>query len=378
MGGWLWAWPVHAQNPEAGAPPAPDGAFHLTPTAFVQIDLRAFPDWQLDERDTRLQRESFEFRRVRAGVDGSWKQLRFEFSIDPVDWNEPPIQDAWAEYRLPHGLRVRGGQFKLPGGREYGTSSRRLGFLERSPLSDSLSAGRDLGGQVEFRYRNRLRWEAGMFAGDGQGREHRAGATFATRAEWRPWSPLEVAAYGSLGHVDGVPDTSDPTGPNGRATSSYRFFDRVYVQGRRTRIGADAEWRREAWRASIEVLRLENQRREQGADFSDLPPLAGLGMTAALRWQKTGPSFGLRYDRITFDDTGPDTGLDSVRPRAADLRARGSEAVTISGGWRISRWLRVVGETAVERYFEPRSAPNLDRQGPYVVLGVRLQIELPE
>ena len=101
-------------------------------------------------------------------------------------------------------------------------------------------------------------------------------------------------------------------------------------------------------------------------------------MTAALRWQRSGPMAGVRYDRITFDDTGPETPLASVRPRASDLRMRGTEAVTISAGWRLSRWLRVMGEGAAERYFEPRSAPSLDRLGPYATFGVRLQVEWPE
>ena len=52
--------------------------------------------------------------------------------------------------------------------------------------------------------------------------------------------------------------------------------------------------------------------------------------------------------------------------------------MTISAGWRLSRWLQVIGEGAVERYFEPRSAPTPERQGPYVTLGVRLQVEWPE
>jgi hypothetical protein len=173
-------------------------------------------------------------------------------------------------------------------------------------------------------------------------------------------------------------DADDPNGLNGRATSSYRFFDRMYVQGWRRRLGGDLEWRRGGWRATAEILRVDDQRLGQGVDFSDLPPLRGLGATAALRWQRQGPLAGVRYDRITFDDTGTATPSASVRPRASDVRPRGSEAVTVSAGWRLSRWLYLLGESAVERYFEPRSAPTPERQGPYVTLGVRLQVEWPQ
>lgn len=374
----LAALPSRAQPPEEAAAAKAQGDFDWTPTAFVQIDLRAFPDWKLGADDTRLQREGFEVRRVRAGIDGRWRDLRFEVSVDPIEWNEPPIQDAWVEWRLAKAVRLRGGQFKLPGGREYGTSSRRLGFLERSPLSESLAAGRDTGAQVDLRFGQRWHAEAGVFLGDGRGREHRAGATVASRVQWRPVSRLEIAGYGTVGHVPAVPEISDPNGPNGRATSSYRFFDRVYVQGRRTRAGADAEWRQGHWRATAEALWLTDERIGQGADGGTLPSLRGIGVTTALRWQRTGPMAGVRYDRISFDDTGPATPLSGVRPRVSDLRLRGAEAVTVSAGWRLSRWLRVLGEGAVERYFEPRSAPSLDRQGPYVTLGVRLQVEWPE
>jgi hypothetical protein len=369
---------THAQPAPEGSAPKDPGAFAWTPTAFVQLDLRGFPGWHLDPDDTRLRRDTFEVRRVRAGVDGTWKDLRFELSVDPVEWNEPPIQDAWVEWRPARAFRLRGGQFKLPGGREYGTSSRRLGFLERSPLSESLAAGRDTGTQADLRIGRNWHAEAGVFLGDGRGRQHRGGATFASRVQWRPWASLEIAGYGTVGHVAEQPEADDPNGLNGRATSSYRFFDRVYVQGWRHRLGADAEWRRGAWRATAEVLRVDDQRLGQGADFSDLPPLSGRGVTAALRWQRQGPMAGVRYDRITFDDTGASTPSASVRPRAPDVRARGSEAMTVSGGWRLSRWLTVIGEGAVERYFESRSAPTPNRQGPYVTLGVRLQVEWPE
>jgi phosphate-selective porin len=174
---------TRAQPAAEGAPAKAPGAFTWTPTAFVQFDVRGFPRWSLDPDDTRLRRDTFEVRRVRAGVDGTWKDLRFELSVDPVEWNEPPIQDAWIEWRPSRTLRLRGGQFKLPGGREYGTSSRRLGFLERSPLSESLAAGRDTGTQADLRIGRGWHAEVGVFLGDGRGREHRGGTTVASRVQ---------------------------------------------------------------------------------------------------------------------------------------------------------------------------------------------------
>jgi hypothetical protein len=365
-----------AQN-ETEPPREDDGRFEWTPVAYFQFDLHTYSDWDVTEESQRLEREEIEVRRLRAGVEGSWRRASFELKVDPFDEDGVFVKDALVDLRARKWLRLRGGHFKLPGGREYHTSPRALGFLERSPLSASLSAGRDLGAQVELRSGANVRAEVGLFAGDGLGRQSRAGLTAAGRVGWRPLGKLDLGASASLSRVDGVADSEQENGLNGRSVTGYRFFDRLYVQGRRTRIGADARWKSGPWELSAEVLRLREERREQSADGSDLPDLLGKALTASILWESGRPQFGIRYHRLTFDDVGPSTEFDGVRPRISDVRARGVEGLTLSGGFRVSRWLLLLGETSAEWYDEPTSAPSLGREGPYMTLGVRMQIERP-
>ena len=59
--------------------------------------------------------------------------MSFEFTVDPMDdFDDTLIKDAYIQIRFTRAVRLRGGQFKLPGSREYGTSARSLDFLERS------------------------------------------------------------------------------------------------------------------------------------------------------------------------------------------------------------------------------------------------------
>jgi hypothetical protein len=51
--------------------------------------------------------------------------------------------------------------------------------------------------------------------------------------------------------------------------------------------------------------------------------------------------------------------------------------VTLGGSWRVTPWLRLLGNAGAEWFSEPRSAPNAPEQRAYFVVGTRLQIELP-
>ena len=384
------AWPAAAAAQENAADPQ---AFSLAPVGYVQFDVRTFPDWEVTPGSGRLDRDSVEVRRLRAGLDGRWKKLSFEFSVDPLDEDDTFVKDAFIDLRLSGRQRIRGGQFKLPGSREYGISARRGEFLERSALASQLAAGRDVGLMFAGR-RGNVAYEAGVFAGDGQGRRDRAGTTAAARVGWEPLAGLEVGAYGSVGETTAV-DTDAENGLDGRAPSGYRFFDGLYVQGRRLRFGGDVEWTEGPWRIAAEALRVTDERREQGVDFDDLPSVVGnsvtvtgsrrfgrprdaaadpstLGRTARWPWQ-----VALRFEHVAFDDDGPRTGRDSVRPRASDVRARGLDAFTGGLSYQATRWLRLTGEAGVERYADARSAPDPGRAGNYFTAGLRLQFEFP-
>jgi hypothetical protein len=297
------------------------------------------------------------------------------------------VRDAYGQWRFTRALRVRLGQFKLPGSREYSRSARSLDYLERSALALAAAPGRDIGAMVTGRLGRRLGYEAGLFAGDGNGRRSRAGLTVAARADWRLARDLEVGAYTSIGRTAAVDD--DPAnGLEGRSSSGYRFFERVYVDGRRVRTGADAEWTPGRWRLTAEYLRAGDTRDGVGLDFEDLPSVVAQGWSAEVarafgrrsggaRARLRAFDLGVRVDALGFDDSGPATLAASVRPRATDIRARAARTLTASASWRPTRWARVIGQAGLEHFSESRSAPEAGNPGTYVTFGTRLQLELP-
>jgi hypothetical protein len=358
--------------------------FAIAPSGYVQLDWRGYPDWELSTGTGRLEHDTFNVRRLRVGLAGHWRRLDFEVTLDPQDWDGTLVKDAYAELRLGGQIRLQAGQFKLPGPAEYHTSARRLDFMERAALASSIAPGRDLGAMLVGRL-GRMDYQAGMFAGDGNGRPARADLTAAWSIRWNAAANLEAGGSFSLGRTS--PTDSEPAnGLEGRSASGYRFFERVYVHGRRVRLGADVRWEPGRWRLSAAWLRAHDERSGQGLEFEDLPGVRAIGWSAAVtrkfgrgnaspRWREW--DLGLRVDGQSFDDDGPATASDSVRPRATDVRAKAAQRLTAAGSWSPRRWTRVIAEGAVERFDDSRSAPRPGRRGPYWTFGTRMQFELP-
>ena len=376
------------QQTPAEAPTSSNQAFQITPRAYAQLDWRGFPDWTVTPGTGRLQPDTLEIRRARAGIDGRWHRWSFEAAVDPMDeLDDTLIKDAYVQFRVSRALRLRGGQFKLPGGREYGTSASSLEFLERSAFAQFIGSGRDIGAMASGQFGRSVEYEGGVFAGDGNGRRERAGLTTAGAVTWTVVRRFDVSGSFTLGRTKAV-DTDPPNGFEGRTSTGYRFFERLYVDGMRARFAADANWRHGSWRVTGEMLRATDARTGQGLDLEDLPALASLGWSSGVTREfgrRRGKSrsrihewdLALRFDSLAFDDDGPDTTDDSVRPRATNVRARGAQTLTTAASWKFSRWARVLAQAAADRYTEARSAPDPGRAGVYWSFGTRLQLELP-
>ena len=380
--------PANAQPSQAETSSNTSGRFEISPRGYVQFDWRGYPDWTVAPGSGRLEYETFAVRRLRAGIDGQWRRMAFELSVDPMDdLDDTLIKDAYIQIRLTRALRLRGGQFKLPGSREYGTSARSLDFLERSAFAQSIAPGRDIGGMVFGELGRRFAYEAGLFAGDGNGRNSRSGITTAGRVVWNGPRGVELAGSFAEGRTTAV-DADPANGLEGRSASGYRFFERLYVDGRRTRVGGDARWTPGRWQVSAEAMRVRDERAGQGLDLEDLPGAIGTGWSAAVTREfgrRPGPTrsrlrewaLGIRFDALEFDDEGPETLEESVRPRATDVRARAGQTLTTGISWNFSRWARVMGNASLERYVEERSAPEPGNRGLYWAFGTRLQIQMP-
>ena len=362
-------------------------AFEVAPRGFIQLDWRGYPDWTVAPGTGRLEYNTFEVRRLRGGLDGQWRGMAFEFTLDPQDLDGTLVKDAYGQWRFTRAVRVRAGQFKLPGSREYQVAARNLDFQERSALASSLAAGRDIGVMMTGEIGRVLDYQAGVFAGDGNGRRARAQRTTAGSVTWSFARDLEIGGSVTWGRTASM-DADPANGLEGRTSSGYRFFEPVYVQGNRVRLGGHARWERRSWRLAAEVLRTRDQRVDQGQDFEDLPAVAGVGWSVAATRQfgrRQGAArsrvrdwdLGIRLDVLSFDDEGPATLADSVRPRASDVRRQAAQTLMTSLSWRPTPWSRVIVNAAVEQYDERRSAPEPGRRSPYWTLGTRLQFELP-
>jgi phosphate-selective porin len=379
--------PVVAQSAQE-ARPAQTPVFEVNPRGYLQFDWRGYPDWPIVPGGGRLEYDTFDVRRARIGVDGRWRRVSFEVAVDPQDFDDDTVvKDAYGQFRFSRALRVRIGQFKLPGGREYMTSARTADFIERSALSNSADAGRDLGGMLTGAVGKRLEYEVGVFAGDGRGRASRAGVTSAGRLTWTAVKDLEIGASSSLGRTS-AHDSEPANGLGGRTPSGYRFFERLYVHGRRQRLGVDAAFTPRSWTFAAEGLYATDQRLEQGLDFEDLPSIVATGWSAEVRHRfgrgrgdarvrAREIDLGVRFDQLSFDDSAAATGRDSVRLRATDVRERGAGTLTAGISWRPTRWSRILGNASLERYADARSAPEAGKGTPYLTLSTRFQIELP-
>lgn len=365
--------PVAGQSGEKQKSKPP--TFEVNPEAYIQLDWRGYPDSAISPGTGRLSFDTFEVRRLLAGFDGRWRGIRFEFKADPRDVDEAFVKDAYAEIR-PRGYEIRFGQVKLPGSREYGASAKSLDLLERASLGRVLAAQRDIGVAVHAKFGRKFDSEVGIFAGDNGGSSHRAGVTGAGRLEWEPSKKLVLAVYGSEGRLRAI-DSEPENGLEGRLSSGYRFFENVYVDGRRTRVGGDIEWSPGSWQFTVEGLRARDERQGQGVDLDDLPSVVGIGASVTTRWRfASRRDVTVRYEYLGFDDVGGETAMASVRPRAADVRARSGHGVTFGGSWGVTRWVRVMANAGVEWFPDSRSAPDPNRS-KFWTLGTRLQFELP-
>lgn len=142
---------------------------------------------------------SFRLRRARTKLDG-WiytPDLSFELQTDWAD-SGSIIQDLNVNYDVTRGrkaFQIKGGQFKVPFGRQELTSSGNLQFVDRSIVSAEFARGRDIGLQIWGQTPgNRLEWRTGMFNGAGRNRTANDNDTFQLDARVT-WNVLGDVKY---------------------------------------------------------------------------------------------------------------------------------------------------------------------------------------
>jgi phosphate-selective porin OprO/OprP len=367
----------------------------------LQGDLRTFDPAQDPELDT------MDLHRRRAGVKGVLFR-RIEFEIERELRERGPWRDVFVNVEAANWLEVRGGQFKVPFGLEETTGTTDLDFVFRTLASEAIAPARDVGGMLHGRFRRVLIYEVGAFREDGEN------ARLTDPAFLLPGEPAPrggrvvaarvVAAPIPRGRADerlkiGIAAASStlPEGLNslrGETLFGSTFFPRVYVRGRRLRLGGQAEWSPGRFGFRAEYMRAIDERRGQGLGDVDLSDLVARGWYGSATWVITGerkgegirperPLFlggigavevGTRLEALSFGSRAHE-GPAFRNPRAAHIAGNEERVWTTGVNWYPNRWVKVQGNAIRERIDDEARTPIPGRQRYWSGV-LRLQIAI--
>ena len=337
-------------------------------TSKVDLTVRAAPDMDADaQMDQR-----------RIGVDGRlFDVIGFQVEREIGD-EERPWRDVFAELRKWRAMRVRGGRFKVPFGRERLTSISDLDFARRSIATEALTPGRDTGIELNGRILGRaLTYQTGVFQHDG---DVSRGGTVAARVVSAPfaWASSRVLQRVEVGLSMATGDV--PQGLNGlraRTSNDYEAIAPVYVAGTRVRLAADAALTQGPVSIKGEFLQARDERKHQGLRDEDLSDVLGRGwyvsatsfVIGRLKSNGTAPRTPLwgggigaiqlaaRIEALGFDNDAP--GEEPLRsPRAPKIRPNDIHALTLGVNWFPVRFIKVQGNVIREHVQDPERRPD--------------------
>lgn len=134
---------------------------------------------------------SFRIRRAKTKFEG-WiynKSLTYDLQLNWADTTNA-LEDAAINYDVTRGRKafmIKGGQFKVPFGRQELTSSGSQQFVDRSIISEQFAKGRDIGLQVWGQTPGgAIEWRTGIFNGAGRNKSTNDNDKyqFDTRVTW--------------------------------------------------------------------------------------------------------------------------------------------------------------------------------------------------
>jgi phosphate-selective porin len=332
----------------------------------------------------------------RLGVNGELfdrVQFQVERAFQDDDDDDTPWRDVYADVRLNRAFQVRGGRFKLPFSLERNTSRDDLDFVQRATAVRALSPARDTGVMVHGRVANRLvGYEAGVFQHadgfdltDDPNAWSALGAALAGRVTVSPIRNRDEGPTRDLEFGFALVRNTMPEGLNsvvGRSFDHERVFERMHVNGQRTRLGAEGVW--QGRRATIkgEWLQLTDQRLQQAVTDEDLSDLVLRGgyVTAVVRVfgesgnNRPAVDVAARFDRLTLGSTN-DTDDPFTNPRADRVAPLAKNTWTFGANWRVHRWVRVQGNLLREELVDTLGVRDVNFQPTWTAV-LRVQFAL--
>jgi phosphate-selective porin OprO and OprP len=415
----LWAWLVLAVSapPAAAQTSEPNAPAPVDATASQQDDdpdeappVRfAFPDrpslrfgsvLRIDFR-LRLQGDRHSYSPAEVSDDPAWEMSRRRVGIQGTAFEHVEYElereirkrslwrDAFVNFRYFDDYQVQGGKFKVPFSQERLTGSTDLDFVYRANVVDTLAPARDIGVTLHGRFNQRaIGYDVGVFRNDGEAARFDfnpgAGQTVAARLAGRPLRL--TAATGSTREMEvavAVTASEVPDGLNslrGRTVFREQFFAPVYVNGRRVRLGLDADWRPGPFSLKAEFIRVTDERKNQGIFDEDLPVLVSRGWYVSGTWVLTGESkfdgiaprrpllrggvggieLAARLERLGFGSS-LEGEPELPTPRAPNLLEAGLRAWTFGVNWYVNQWIKIQLNAVREQFEDPDRSPVAGR-----------------
>jgi phosphate-selective porin OprO/OprP len=375
----------------------------------IDLRLRLQGDFRWFSPDPRTE-DVFDLTRRRAAVSGTlFRHLEYEFERELRD--RGPWRDVFVDFTRFDALQVKAGKFKIPFSLEQVTGSTQLDFINRSLLATYLAPARDIGVMVHGRLFDRfLAYEVGGFEQDGENARltepifvlageapTETGASAVGRFIVRPF---RFATRGPVRNLEiGVAVTRStlPEGLSslrGRTVFRQTFFDKVYVNGRRLRVGAEFNWTPGPVAVRAEYIQTRDERKGQGLRSEDLSDFVGEGWYLSGTWALTGEAksdgieprrelftggFGAvelaaRYEELRFG-SAEKVGPAFSNPRAANLLENTDKVLTVGINWYLNRWVKLQINGIRERLEDPERVPILG-EDEYRSAIVRLQFRM--
>lgn len=374
----------------------------------VEIKGRTLLEWR--QFDPDIDEDTFHLRTARVGLKGKLTK-HFDWEIEREITEELVDQlikdgdkkiafgdwkDVNLEWNTFDAFKIRGGRFKMPFGMEQTTGVSDLDFAYRALGSTQIAPARDRGLMASGDL-GRASYEIGIFDDDGDNAEsnqpqfvregedlNNVGPSIAVRVIGDVLRVLPVGRLRSA-NVGIAFTTSDiPEGLNslrGESVWGKRFFERVYVKGRRQRYGAQFDWSPGPASLKAEWMQSREDRKEQSNRDQDLSTFIGEAWYVSGTWFITGEDkdnsvkvkspllqggpgaieLAARIERLGFRSAAT-TGLAFTNPRN-DRQVPNSDTVFTAGvNWTTSKWTRVI-VNAIHEDFEDQSRTPLPNSG---------------
>ena len=319
------------------------GVFRLDVHAKLQGDFRIADQDLADEGDL------YETALKRLGVGGKITD-RVEFEIERELRRQNPWRNVFVNVQIAPALEVRAGKFKMPFSYEELTGVTQIDFAYRTLLAQIISPARDVGVMAHGRLLRRVvNYQVGVFRHDGDNARMRE-PIFLLPGEELPKAERSVAARLALEpfrHTAGL--------------FGSEFSERMYVLGKRRRIGTEAVWLPGPFSVKSEYARATEQRKRQGLLDDDISDFVSSAWYLSGTWALTGerkdggieprkPIFqrgvgavelGVRYEQIRFG-SALKQGTPFANPRADPLLENAESIWTLGVNWYLNKWGKVV------------------------------------